>query len=101
MVPEANVTHVDTKTLSAAAGWQVEAAARALKAGWPKERILDLMARIGAASDSAYTLKDWIAPGSRWVTCRWCWAPIPAPVWWVLLTRLSRLLPIYRDTEHL
>jgi DegV family protein with EDD domain len=58
LVPEANVTHVDTKTLSAAAGWQVEAAARALKAGWPKERILDLMARIGAASDSAYTLKE-------------------------------------------
>jgi len=28
LVPEANVTHVDTKTLSAAAGWQVEAAAR-------------------------------------------------------------------------
>jgi DegV family protein with EDD domain len=58
LVPEANVTHVDTKTLSAAAGWQVEAAARALKAGWPKERILDLIARIGAASDSAYTLKE-------------------------------------------
>jgi DegV family protein with EDD domain len=58
LVPEANVTHVDTKTLSAAAGWQVEAAARALKAGWTKERILDLIARIGAASDSAYTLKE-------------------------------------------
>ena len=27
LVPEANITHVDTKTLSAAAGWQVEAAA--------------------------------------------------------------------------
>jgi DegV family protein with EDD domain len=58
LVPEANVTHVDTKTLSAAAGWQVEAAARALKAGWLKERILDLIARIGAASDSVYTLKE-------------------------------------------
>ena len=58
LVPEANVTHVDTKTLSAAAGWQVEAAARALKAGWQKEQILDLMARIGAASDSLYTLKE-------------------------------------------
>jgi len=58
LVPEANVTHVDTKTLSAAAGWQVEAAARALKAGWPKEQALALMERIGAASDSLYTLKE-------------------------------------------
>ena len=55
---EANVTHVDTKTLSAAAGWQVEAAARALKAGWSKEQVLALMEDIGAASDSIYTLKD-------------------------------------------
>ena len=58
LVPEANVTHVDTKTLSTAAGWQVEAAARALKAGWPKEQVLALMERIGAASESMYTLKE-------------------------------------------
>ena len=58
LVPEANVTHVDTKTLSAAAGWQVEAAARALKAGWTKERVLALMERISAASESMYTLKE-------------------------------------------
>lgn len=58
MVPEANVTHVDTKTLSAAAGWQVRAAARAVKAGWPREKILALMERIGAASESIYTLDD-------------------------------------------
>jgi DegV family protein with EDD domain len=58
MVPEAKVTHVDTKTLSAAAGWQVEAAARAGKAGWSKERILALMERIGAASESMYTLNE-------------------------------------------
>jgi DegV family protein with EDD domain len=58
MVPEARVTHVDTKTLSAAAGWQVEAAARAAKAGWAKEQILGLLERIGAASDSLYTLSE-------------------------------------------
>jgi DegV family protein with EDD domain len=58
LVPEANVTLVDTKTLSAAAGWQVEAAARAAKAGWSKAQILALMERISAASDSAYTLKE-------------------------------------------
>ena len=58
LAPEANVTVVDTKTLSAAAGWQVEAAARALKAGWPLERVLELMGGVSAASDSAYTLKE-------------------------------------------
>ena len=58
LAPEANVTHIDTKTLSAAAGWQVEAAARALKAGWPKEQVLALMERISAASESMYTLKE-------------------------------------------
>ena len=58
MVPEANITLVDTKTLSAAAGWQVEAAARAAKAGWSVEQILALMERIGDASESAYTLQE-------------------------------------------
>ena len=58
MVPEANVTHVDTKTLSAAAGWQVEAGARAAKAGWPLDRILALIKSVGAASESIYTLEE-------------------------------------------
>lgn len=57
-VPEANVTIIDTKTLSAAAGWQVEAALRGVKAGWSKEKILATMARIGDASDSLYTLNE-------------------------------------------
>lgn len=58
MVPEANITHVDTKTLSAPAGWQVEAAARAVKAGWSLERILGLMKRISDACESMYTLDE-------------------------------------------
>lgn len=58
MVPEANVTVVDSKTLSGALGWQVSAAARAIKAGWSKERIVALLNRIGAVSDSIYTLED-------------------------------------------
>jgi DegV family protein with EDD domain len=58
LVSEANITFVDTKTLSAAAGWQVEAAARALGAGWSLEQILALLDRISAASDSAYTLQE-------------------------------------------
>jgi DegV family protein with EDD domain len=58
MVPEAKITHFDTKTLSAAAGWQVKAAARALKAGWAVERALELAKRVGDASESMYTLNE-------------------------------------------
>jgi DegV family protein with EDD domain len=58
MTPEANVTIVDTKTLCAVLGWQVAAAARALKAGWPLDKIVALIERIGAASESMYTLDD-------------------------------------------
>jgi len=67
MVPEANVTHVDTKTLSGAAGWHVEAAARALQAGWSKAQVLDLLARVSDASESIFTLKelDYLIHGGR------------------------------------
>jgi len=58
LVPEANVTHFDTKTLSAAAGWQVKAAALAVKSGWMVDKALDLVKRIGEASESMYTLKE-------------------------------------------
>ena len=56
LVPEARVTFVDTKTLSGAEGWQVEAAARAAKAGWSKEKIVAMLERISAATDTIYTL---------------------------------------------
>jgi DegV family protein with EDD domain len=58
LVPEAKVTHFDTKTLSAAAGWQVKAAARAVKNGWAVEKALELAKRVGDASESMYTLND-------------------------------------------
>ncbi len=58
LVPEANVTVVDTKTLSAAAGWQVEMAAKAAKAGWTIDRIKSLLLDISTASESVYTLKE-------------------------------------------
>ncbi|MCJ7518809.1 MAG: DegV family protein [Anaerolineaceae bacterium] len=58
LVPEANVTVVDTKTLSAASGWQVQAAVQAIKAGWPLERILAKMKEIAAETSTFYTLKE-------------------------------------------
>lgn len=58
MVPEAHVTVVDTKTLSGAAGWQVQAAVQAVRAGWPLEKILNKLKEIAAATYSFYTLKE-------------------------------------------
>ena len=58
MVPEIRVTHYDAKTLSAVVGWMVEAASRAIKAGWSKEKILELLDRIRDGSESIYTLKE-------------------------------------------
>ena len=58
LVPQAHVTVVDTLTLSAPSGWQVEAAARGAKAGWSLDRILAKLQQINAATDVIYTLKE-------------------------------------------
>ncbi len=56
MVPEANVEICDTKTLSAAQGWHVEIAARAVRAGWDKSRILPMLKQVTEASETLFTL---------------------------------------------
>ncbi len=56
MVPEAHVTIIDTKSLSAAEGWHVEAAARAVMLGWPLDRIRIMLNTIGEATDTIFTL---------------------------------------------
>ena len=56
MVPEAKVTLWDTMTLSGPQGWQVEAAAKAIKAGWPLDKALELAAKVRAASVGMFTL---------------------------------------------
>jgi DegV family protein with EDD domain len=58
LVPQARVTHFDTKTLSAASGWQAIAGARAIKLGQSKEQALALMKRVSDAADSMFTLKE-------------------------------------------
>ncbi len=56
LVPEAHVTFFDTKTLSTAEGWHVEAAARAAKAGWSVERTVELLEQVRNATNIIYTL---------------------------------------------
>jgi DegV family protein with EDD domain len=57
-VPDAKITVVDTKTLSVGAAWQVEAAARALHAGWPLEAVLTMVRRIQEQTHTLFTLKE-------------------------------------------
>jgi DegV family protein with EDD domain len=56
MVPEAHVTFWDTKTLSCPEAWQVELAARALKAGWPLEKIFQQLEVLRQKCEGMYTL---------------------------------------------
>jgi DegV family protein with EDD domain len=55
-VPEANVTIVDTKTLSCAEAWQVEAAYHAVQAGIPLDKILPMLSQIGKKTEGMFTL---------------------------------------------
>lgn len=58
MAPTAHVTHWDTKTLSCPEAWQVETAAKALKAGWKLNDILALLNRMRAANEGIYIVED-------------------------------------------
>ena len=58
MVPEAKVTIWDTKILSCPEAWQVEAAARAVKAGWDLPRILNMLETLRKRITGIYTLND-------------------------------------------
>lgn len=54
----ANITLVDTRSLSAEMGWQVEAAIHAVKAGWTIEKILELLLKVREQSEVVFTLPD-------------------------------------------
>lgn len=57
-VPEARITHYDAKSLSVEVGWMIEAASKAIRAGWPTERILPLMDTIKENSETILTLNE-------------------------------------------
>lgn len=56
MVPEAHVTFIDTLTLSCPMGWQVEAAAKCVQAGWPVQKIIARLAQILDKTEGLFTL---------------------------------------------
>ncbi len=54
----AKITLVDTRTLSAEMGWQLEAAIKGLGAGWSLDKILALMTDVREKSEMLFTLPD-------------------------------------------
>jgi DegV family protein with EDD domain len=58
MVSEAQITVIDTRTLSAAAGWQVLEAAKGAHRGWSLSRILAGVERVKDAADTLFTVPD-------------------------------------------
>lgn len=58
MVPEARVTHWDTRTLSCPEAWQVEFAARAVKNGQPLENILKSLEKIRSMTEGIFTVEN-------------------------------------------
>ncbi len=67
MAPEARVTVVDSRGVSVIQGWQVEQAARAVRAGWGLERVLNLVERVRQASEIIFTVRDlrYLVAGGR------------------------------------
>ena len=57
-LPDIHITLVDTRTLSAEMGWQIEAAAKAIQAGWSLEKILEVMTKVRDVSEMIFTLPD-------------------------------------------
>ena len=58
MVPEAKVTFWDSRTLSAALGWQVEAAARMVVKGFKLDKILERLTQIRDTVDGMFSIKE-------------------------------------------
>lgn len=56
LVPEAHVTLVDSFTLSCPQGWQVEAAARALRGGWNLSQILNYLNEVRSQTEGMFTV---------------------------------------------
>lgn len=66
-IPDANITLVDTKTVSGAQGWQVEAAGHAIKQSKNVTEVMAVMAKVHQATEAIFTLSnlDYLVHGGR------------------------------------
>ena len=55
---DANITLVDTRSLSAEMGWQLEAAIKSVRAGWNIDKVLTLITKVREVSELVFTLPD-------------------------------------------
>ena len=55
---DANITLVDTRSLSAEMGWQLEAAIKSVRAGWNIDKVLALITKVREVSELVFTLPD-------------------------------------------
>jgi DegV family protein with EDD domain len=58
MVPNTNITVIDTHTVGPALGWMVEVAAYGNKFGWSKERILEAVQKVKVNTITMVTFSD-------------------------------------------
>jgi DegV family protein with EDD domain len=58
IVTNARITIFDTLTLSGPEGWLVEAAARAIKAGWPLEKVVTMLEKLRNDTQGIFTLTN-------------------------------------------
>lgn len=58
LVPEANITFIDSKTLSGPFAWQVEMAAKAIEKGYSIERIIKLLKKVNLECHGMYTIDE-------------------------------------------
>ena len=54
--PDLHITHVDTKTLSAAEGFQIVAAAQGIRRGWSLDKILERIKQVAEQTEIFFTL---------------------------------------------
>ena len=66
-VPEANIEIYDSKGISGAVGWHIEVAAKAVRAGFDKARILSLLKQVTEATETFFMLSTlkYVIPGGR------------------------------------
>jgi DegV family protein with EDD domain len=57
-IENANITLIDTRSLSAEMGWQIEAAIHAVKAGWDIGKIQTLLTKVRERSEIIFTLPN-------------------------------------------
>jgi len=58
MAPEARITFFDSKSASIGMGWQVAAAVKARRAGWPLARIIPAVEQVRAATQVIFSVED-------------------------------------------